>query len=499
MATQDEGVGADFDPIQLATSVMDTVSAHLSDCGRFPELLVTSPEELGAGQGGESRLNCFYRLLGFPATREEPKIVQRPETIIGGQTSFFDFVTQGDTLNYVTKGAIGARFSEAIAAAAERAAFSGKKQTPADYAIMIQDPLAISSSLTATGRRPVLFPPIVDASVSVFPLAHRVAPLFNNGDFLISGGRRRLSRPFIEHAIYMRTKVFSGGAEATLVKQISDLIKKQTGDEALAAQLPGQFTQVEKSIVEKFIQALRQSAKGYAVSLGLAKKLQSEVAFEAAPVNNPNQRSISPLSSDPTIGVTITSLGAKIQELSKELARQQSFMISLPTEAVNRADRIRRIEDEIALSNVKADVFVSEFVDLLGFERSRLEAEMAELKQEERAKITQVEQVKRDLMFYTGEFTGLSIFDILCTFYGIFTVELKFLIGLLNEGAKDRLKKDPFFKTNQIGTGLQQDSSAATLIDASATLEESLEKFQSQVEAGFRLAEFFFSEASSDG
>ena len=497
MATQDDGVGNDFDPVKFCTSILDTVFANLSQCPRVPQILVTSPEDVGTGEAGESAPNCFLRLLGMPAVRDESEISFNP-TKAGDRSEFLTHISQSSTLNYFTQSSFGSRFGEALQATIDRGFFAGKKQTAADYQEMIENPLPISESLTASGRRPKLLPPSVDASVPIFPLSRRVAPSFNSGDFFVSGGRKRLSRPFIEHVIYMRTKVFSGGGDPELVRQISELIEAETGDEELAAKLPSAFTEVERSIVEKFLQAMRQSAKKYAEVLALAKKLQAEVAFETAPVSNPEQRSITPLSSNPEIGVT-TSIGAKIQILNKVLAAENAFLVSLPTESVNRADRIRRIEDEIPAQNIKADVFVSEFVDLLGFERASLEEELAQAKQEERAKIMQVEQVKRDLMFYTGEFVGLSIFDVLCIFYAMFTVELRFLIGLLNNDAKERLKSDPFFKTNQASSNVSQDSSAANLIDATAALPESLTKFEEQVKVAFQLSEFFFSEASSDG
>lgn len=496
MADQSFGVGSDFDPIRLASGILETVANYSSDIGSIPNLLVISPEEVGTGQAGEDRMNCFLRLIGFPAIRDEAKIdaSRNEQNISGGKTTFLSYVGQSQTLNYVRRSDFGAGFSSALTAVDERGQLLRQKQTPAAYTEMISGPLDVDASISDLGRKAQIVPPVVDAAIPVFPIAKRVAPIFFSGDFLTPDGRSRLSRPFIEHIIYMRMKVFSG-AKSELVEQISKLIEKETGDAELAADLPSQFTKIEQLIVEKFIQAIRQSAQKYAAVVAKAKLLASQVAFEVAPVSNPEQRSITPLSSNPEIGITTTSIGAKIQKINEALAEQQSLMISLPTESISRDDRIRRIEDEIVLTNVRADVFVSEFVDLLGFERKSLEAELETAKAEERAKIMELEQVKRDLLFYTGEFTGLSIFDVLCVLYALFTVELKYVIGLLNKSAQDRLKSDKYFKTNQAGDSVQQTSSASNLIDATATMAESIDAVSGQIINAFKLARFFADEA----
>lgn len=481
--------GSNFDPVRFVSGIIDAVLANKSVCPRAPELLVESPEELGTGFAGEDALGCFLRLLGMPAIRDDSRIAQKPDQI---RPSLLD---QDGTLNYFKKTELGAVFASGLATIDERAAIAGAKQTPENYADMIEEPLSPSASVVQTGRKPLLVPPVVDAAIPIFPLSKRTAPLFNDGDAITPDGKRRLSRSFIEHVVYMRTKVFSGD-QSDLVNQISELIEKATNNEELAQKLPRQFTLIEKAVVEKILQAMIDCSSKYVAAVASAKKLSAEVAFTIAPIENPEQRSITPLSSDPKIGVT-TTVGAKIAKINQALAVQQRLLITLPTEAVNRSDKIRRIEDEIRVTNVKPDVFVSSFVDLLSFERESLERELESAKNEEREKIMQLEKVKRDLIFYTGEFTGLSVFDALAIFYALFTIDIKFVLGLINNDGKNRLKKDKFFKTNQATDGVETDSSATNLIDSTATPEESLKQLSDQIRVAFQLIEFFSSEAKT--
>jgi len=492
-----EQEGNEFDPIEFLTSLLKTIDANRSTIPPDYDRVITSPAQTGTTPQSENRLNVFYRLLGLPATRAKSNLTADELGANSAQLTqqqakqlSFQKISQDSTLNLFLASDSGSAsfFANAAAELKSRTEKLSRKQTADDYETMLTSPLPIGASTSDTlakGRRASIIPAVVDAAIPVFPLRSRVAPLFFDGDYTISGGRERLSRPFLQHIIYMRTKVFSG-ASTELVAQIQSGIREATDDDALTA-LPTKFTKIEALIVNKFIQAIKKSAIRYKEVQQELARLQSEVAFTAAPVDNANQRSITPLSDDPTIGVT-TVLGTKIQAIQKQISEQDALLISLPIESVNQSDRIRRIEDDVVLHNVHPDVFVSDFTQLINFERLQLEKQLEEIQDEERSKIQLLEGVKREVLLYSGEFSGLSIFDVLCVLYALFTIEAKFLIGLLNNDAQTRLAADPFFSSGQ--------AKQASLAEK-ATVVESMDALHNKIKDAFAIASGFFSRAAS--
>ena len=493
-----DDTGDDFDPIAFASQIMQTVEGYRSKSGPVSDQIVTSPLQTGAGTAGEDRLNCFYRLIGLPAVRADTLLAlegtedfEKPEA----DQLYIRAVSQGGTLNLFKLSHLGLDQASTSQDLQKRSQLANRKQLPIDYQTMFTNPVAISESITgAAGRKPMATPPIVDATIPVFPLNRRVAPAFNDGDFIPLGSQTRLSRPFLEHIIYMRTKVFSG-ATTELVDQIKKNIIKETGKDNLAQHLPNEFTKIGAAIVRKFVQAFKKSSANYREASGKANELMAKVAFVAIPTSDSSQRSLIPISGSQDVGaeaIAGTELGDRIAQLNERMATQDSLIISLPIESINRSDRIRRIEDEIQISNIKDDVFISAFVEIISSERKKLQGELDQARQEEQGKIMELEQVKQELMLYTGEFVGLSIFDVLCVLYALFTIEMRFLLGLLNEDAKTRLKSDEFFKSNQSDPGSTSTTVAAVdLIGSSAKADESLAVLQSQIEAAFDLVESF--------
>jgi hypothetical protein len=182
-------------------------------------------------------------------------------------------------------------------------------------------------------------------------------------------------------------------------------------------------------------------------------------------------------------------LDSQIALIKLEIVNQTAIAYMLPTEEVKRREEIRRLEHMNTTTNIVNDVLISQLNSLITSEAASLNERLADLNRQRDEKISEAEQYKQLIMYYTGEFSGLSIFDVICVIYGLFSIEFKHLIGLLNADAQKRLAEDEFFRSNdttstvvptQIPTG-----------DAVPSMSESLKALEEKVREAFKISEGF--------
>lgn len=471
----DDGTG--FDPVSFANSIYKSIAPYRSKYGPQPFTFVESPASLGASSGnGENRINTFYRMLGLPATRDESflndeRFRDTCNSFITDEKKRNRVFSQDGTINYFYNSSLktvddGAGPVNVVEELAVRNQLLTKEQTPEDFDKMMKEPIDFTDSITVSNRKASIFPLVVDASIPTYPLNKRVAPLFYDGDYVIGASKTRLSRPFIENIIYIRTRVISGGGDTSLREDLVGKITEATGGNETDLT---DFTNVELVIQQRILQALKKLASEYKSTIDAAEKIKDQIAFSPAPTVNPEQRSgITDQVEQTTAQIEAASLDKQIATLKQDLVRQEAFRYVLPTEQVSRADRIRRQEEDVAINNFREDVLVPTFTDLITYKENQIRRQITKLNQKRVVEIKKAEKIKRDLMYYTGEFVGLSIFDIICILYGLFTVDLPSLIGLLNEGAQTALANNTFYTsgvTGQSSGTIIESTNSSTLIN----------------------------------
>jgi uncharacterized protein (DUF433 family) len=488
----DEGDG--FDSVAFSREIFNSIKSSRSNVGSFPSLIVDSPLDTGKGGSAENMLNTFYRLIGLPAIRDEGRITNDPKFQKSCDNQRRDnALSQGGTLNYFSVLNTPEGFAANVAAIGRRDSILNEQKTADKFNTMLTDPLPIDEStkfIPRQRRRPSLFPLLVDASIPVYSMSRRVAPLFNDGDYVLLGGQSRLRRPFLQHVIYMRMKVFSG--QTTVVEdEIRTNILNEVGEGIIEESALKDYLLLELKIIQKLIQALKRSSKGYIKARNEAKKLGTEVLFIPAPVDDPKQRGGS--SSGNATGIDVLSdLDIQLQRINVGLNLVDLFLQTLPIEELNRSDKIRRIEDEITIRNTSPDAFMSEFISLISYERKPLEQEKSRVVAERKRVIQKAEKVREALQYYTGEFTGLSIFDVISVFYGLFTVDKESLIALLNQSAQERLLDDPFFVSGDQATdSISNQASIQDIVETLPSISEALTNLEAKVNEGFSIARAF--------
>jgi hypothetical protein len=522
--------GVTFNVEGFMDQIFTTVDLNSSDMGTKPNELIDGTLNVVAREKQESRLNTFYRLIGFPATRNEAKI-SNAESLSREQRRLR--LSQQGTLNYfnqadlfipgVTQGLVGDKVS--LREAASRGLISPPKTTE-DIIKMIEDPLMITESLLPTSRRISIIPIVVDAATYVVPIKKRMATMFNQGDFILSGASNlRLPRPFLENVIYLRSQRFTEDMAETvgdLLRNLDSFVLSGLADPEQAQNLlntlgvpelnavdesPAVNTSlVEIEIINKFVQAIKKSADEYRKVRNEAVKLNQEVDFRPAPKDTPKEKAGN---SDVVVVGREKKRGIdkRIADLDTELERVNSLETTLPTARVQQADVNHRIAncDDVG-RNIVRDTFLSEFTNLITFNREALERRKQDDQAERKRKLNDFERLKKRIQYFTGEFTGLSIFDVLCIFLALFTIDLNDLVSLLNQDARDRLQSSKFYTLNPDPTDttsviFRENDERTALIEAGLTqpVSQGLEALENKVAEHFRLAEAFFNEADKSG
>lgn len=533
--------GVTFDVSSFMRSIINNVDRSRGDLGPLPSKIVDSIADEPADERIESRINAFYRLIGLPATRNDSIITTRQ---LQNQNTTDEQLSQNGTLNYISPGSISVKNpnnegeflpgNDAANLLVAREKNLQKPPTVQQMVNLVTQPLPLDASVKANvQRRAPLFPILVDASVPIFPLSKRTAPLFHDGDFILSGASStRLPRPFIENVIYMRTQVFAAGGveelKTDLAKNIRTFVlgnaqpltteeEDQTAQQfidSLGLQDGGQsiqdFTLLELKMINKFVQAIRKSANNYRGVLNRAAELKKKVKF--APEAKDTPREAGGNSTEIIEGLVAGSIDKTISALEAQLSEVTSFINLMPTNEVKRADTSYRAEGDEIVKNIIPDAFISDFNNLITFDKEDIQSRLSSAKAQRKRDITEYNLIRERIQYFTGEVTGLSIFDILCTFLALFTISVESLILLLNRDARENLLNSPFYSfqnapgnNNVLKTPIFDNNDVTSRVQAilNVSSEEgvsgALEELENKIRENFKLATAFFEDSVKSG
>jgi len=252
-----------------------------------------------------------------------------------------------------------------------------------------------------------------------------------------------IRRPFIETVIRIRTAGLGGGNQAQ-----TDYLKAARTQLGLvspvaAALLPTQPSLYEAFIIDQMLGSLDQLANLW---VNLQRRRES-------------------ISKDSTIVLKPKTFSAKANPFGK----QSNFVLDLNiSDTSNLGQRRTALENSIAISeamlsllpaqdlvslsgektrNVMPNALTNSFVSVL---RQPIEAQRKKLNELNAAQDRQAQQadsLRLSLEMMTGEFTGLSVPDVVFTILGLFLVDVEDLLGLLDSDTIDEMLKDPVLET----------------------------------------------------
>lgn len=466
-----------FDPVKLAGQIYDQVSGYRSQFSAKYDAPLIGPQ--GApGEAGESQLNAFYRMLGLPAVvkyRTEDNIKFEKSVISQDQTLNYFEAASGDLFDMVSRRDL---FLQQLP---EERALAELWDNPPQNAKQLW---AERGKLTPA-KKVSIFPMVVNAAVPVFPLNRRLAPSFAKERYGLSGGIGVLSRPLIDNIIYIRFGINKGIAVPQKIEdRITSLAGEITDLDISDRILLTQYSFVEAIIITKLLLAIKKLSQEYQKLTSSIKELSSEINFVPGLVDDPNRRSELLEKLNPE-----KSLDREILALNAEMAVRSASSLLLPMEQIKKIDRTARAEDYDNNQNITEDVLIGTILSLMNSEVDELNRQFAEKKKKRGDKIARAERLKRALMHYTGRFDGLSIFDVICVMYALFSIEQKHLIGLLNRDARARLGEDPIFLNDKSAVSL--DFALTGDDSAIPSLKDCLDALEGRVKEAYSIADSF--------
>lgn len=516
--------GKEFDAIGFYDIIYGTIKTYRSDYGLYESQIFRNAAELASSEkGSESIVNTFYRVIGFPAIRDDyvvDSIIKELSKIKPiDDLAAIAIKNQDGTLNYVSG------ISSDISKIFQREAQLGIRPTLASSLAMIKEPCVVNNGKDSTRpTRPSIFPMKVLADIPVYPISKRMAPIFNDGPY-ITERSTRLSRCFIENAFYMRvfstnftdisvairTSIAKTFAPDKTTAELEEMVKSGSKDFPILNDLVN-LNLLQLQITDKMIKAIKQSAIDFRDTLKVRDGLDQEITYVPQIKDSPQEKTgtsdMSPeevLAGDPrfdTESFFVPVLDAQIDELQKAIAIINVIVQIAPTNGARAANQIPGAAAAIALDlNISPDVFVSEFIALASFEKTSLENSLQELKDQRARKLQNYEVIRKKIQIYSGEFVGLSIFDILSIFLALFTVDLNILLGLMNPEARARIAKSDFYQgQNQAGSTNTNINTSVPLISGTIpSTEEALQKFEGKVKEYLDLGMTFFVESAKSG
>jgi hypothetical protein len=247
-----------------------------------------------------------------------------------------------------------------------------------------------------------------------------------------------IRRPFIETVIRIRTAALGGGSQkqADYLKAARTQLEKVS---STAAQLlPTEASLYEAFIIDQMLGSLTQLARAW-VNI---KRRRERISKDQAIMLKPKTFSAkaNPFGKQGNFALDLdftdtSNLGQRRMNLERSIAVSEAMLSLLPAQ-----DLVSLSGDKV--KNVMPNALTNSFVSVL---RQPIEAQRKQLTTISSAQdriAQQADGLRLEQEMMTGEFTGLSIPDVIFTILGLFLVKVEDLIGMVDDNTIDEMKKD---------------------------------------------------------
>lgn len=454
-----------FNVIEFAIKIMEEIE-KVRSFEKVPDLDL----EEGTKLPTETRLNAFFRLLGMPYFLSE--ITQDGVENLFLNSGFSKTVRSkianktfdNGTINYTNSNNTTDKLFIILSDRSSRLKAIeqqiGSNEMNEKMEKAIQNPLKIIPNFDGeylpeidSNRREVfkkLFPIIPS-----FPIYNKILPLENDiaRPFTTSERERKVDRgiilrkPFLEEVIRIRFIEYDSANDEKDNKTEEDItgsIKNVIGEEEFK-QIFGSTTKlfskvnlIETFIIDKFLSAIKNLAREWVninkQRIRLLREIKPTIAIKTGSARNMFGKRIE-ISSD----YSGTIDGEKLIKINRLISRDEAILSLLP---VDRNSEVR----QSSTSNTTNSALQSSFTDLLTYGLERNRDAKKELISSIRKKINALEKVRLRLDLMTGEFSGISLPDIIIVLAALFVVDRTQLLNILDKYVIDDMKESKILK-----------------------------------------------------
>lgn len=332
--------------------------------------------------------------------------------------------------------------------------------------------------------------PLVPNYDQVLPLSNELARPFS-----LSVSERRVDRdtvlrkPFIEQVVRIRFVVYGSAQKASELEGQKDFIKsiKQlVGENEFSKIFPTSddsriFTDanlVEQFIINKFLDAIKNLARRWVKineqRINLLRKIRPTVNIKTSSARQSPFGKRIEVSTD----LSNTSEGEKIKKLNKAISREEALIAILPT------DETEEKEPNVSKTrNITPSALQNSFTELITYNLKKNKEVRSNLVARSKKNITTLERIRLELDVMTGEFTGLSLPDVVCTIAALFLMDRNKLLNLLDKYVVDFMKTDSVLKTIVKDVNPTSTNAMEAVQELEKRVDQLFTLFQKEVEA----------------
>jgi len=290
--------------------------------------------------------------------------------------------------------------------------------------------------VTMAGKRRLGYQPLWD----IYPKKNTLSkPFVLNPDLQKINSTTTLKRPFIESVI--RIRMVNATANSTYFKETKVSLDK------LGIKLPSSGTLLEAVIINKMLSSLGQLAKKWhQLNLKRQEIISKNLVFffpssKLSKDDPSGKRAFKSFNVKAQAG---TKLGMESLVIKQKVAETEALLSLLPTDS---SQIIKTKGKNVALiNNISSNALTSPFISILNSELDFHKKQLAKVDKKIKDNAINADKLRYELEMMTGEFLGISICDIVCIIIGLFVVDKKYLVALLDDHVHSDMAADPVLK-----------------------------------------------------
>lgn len=314
--------------------------------------------------------------------------------------------------------------------------------------------------------------PFVTSYVEVQPAKRELAKPFVSDPKDYTIGEDILRKPFLETVIRIRLGTSRGVNQTQtdymedLRQELDDISKQAFGSDDKAAAdaipqlLPKEANILEAFIISQMMAVIGQLAQRWVMLQKQREKILKAAEIALAPVTESAKQSIFGRQANTAITLSVTpesELGRRKVKLQQRVALSEAIIGLIPTEdALGTKTSAQFVSTKNVMANAMTTSFLALLRQNLDFERSQLQKVEKQIQEESR----KANQLRLEIEAMTGEFTGLSVVDVMFTILALFLIDRKYLVALLDLDSYGLMSQDDtlFVAAATAGSATTQDA-----------------------------------------
>ena len=498
-----EGSLFKFDVIKLAKQFLKEVEIF-----RGYKIDLSSPNT----KNQESRVNTFFRLIGLPSI-VKIKALTDDIGVIGGEETDAKVLTPGFKLGYGVEAAIITNsekkelkveldkkqkvLSDALydrekeLEKIEKA--EGSPKSNKNRKLAFKKPMTPKMNFFGNYQGREIFKslsPFIVSYFDVFPRTHDLSRPFLQDPRKGYIVNTELKRPFLETVILIRLVNLSGASSKitneytkSMWERLKEQVKSAYSDDKemkfMASLLPEKGSIIESFIIEQLITVVPQLAKRWVSINKHIDEILKHIDVAFVPLTpGAKQNPIGKQSNQSSFEAKNSQDDKRISQLEARIRQSEAIISLLPIQ-----DSVARNSEgnSISARNVMSNALTSPFISILTKDLDEEKKKLEELKTKRKELSQKADKLRLEIDMMTGEFSGLSVPDVVFTIMSLFLLEKKDLLNMLDLDVLEEMKLDAKLKSAIEKEKIDTPTPEQTL--------ESVEKLKSKVEDLYTLFE----------